>query len=133
MAKENDLKKELLKQMEKDSEKITEANKKLSKEIIAKNATLIKRLKWITICFWLLVVVCFIAVSFLEWAHNSNALINTEKVWLNTLIIVFRALLLVAIFHTVSLYIRSRTLTINKIQIRLSKIEMLIKQMTQDK
>ena len=133
MTKENNLKEELLKQMEKDSDKIPEANTKSSKEIIAKDLARIKRLKWVTICSWLLVAVCFIAAAFLERAQDSNALINTEQVWLNSLIIIFRALLLIAIFLTTSLYIRSRTLTIHKIQIRLSNIEMLLKQMAQDK
>ena len=44
MTKENNLKEELLKQMEKDSDKIPEANTKSSKEIIAKDLARIKRL-----------------------------------------------------------------------------------------
>ncbi len=133
MAKENDIKEELLKQMEKDSDKIPEANTKTSKEIITKDLARIKRLKWITICSWILVGICFIAAAFLERAQDSNALINAEQVWLNSLIIILRALLVIALFLTISLYIRSRTLTIHKIQIRLSNIEMLLKQMAQDK
>jgi CHASE3 domain sensor protein len=133
MAKENDIKKELLKQMDKDSDKIPEANMKSLKEIIAKDLARIKRLKWVTICSWLLVGICFIVAAFLEQALVSHALIDTERDWLNSLIIILRALLVIAIFLTVSLYIRSRTLTIHKIQIRLSNIEMLLRQMSQDK
>ncbi len=133
MVKENDIKEKLLKQMEKDSDKIPEADTTSSKEIIAKDLARIKRLKWITICSWLLVAVCFIAAAFLERAQDSNALLDAEKIWFNSLIIILRALLVIAIFLTTSLYMRSRTLTIHKIQIRLSNIEMLLKQMAQNK
>ena len=133
MAKENELKEELLKQLDNDSDKIPEANTKSSKEIIAKDLARIKRLKRITILNWILVVVCFLATTFLEQARNSHALIDTENVWLNSLIIILRALLMIAIFLSASLYMRSRTLTIHKIQIRLSNIEMLLKKMAQDK
>ena len=133
MEKENDLKEELLKQMEKDSDKIPEANTKSAQDIIATDLARIKRLKWITICSWLLVVICFIAVTFLEQARNSHALIAIEYAWLNSLIMILRALLMIAIFLTASLYIRSRTLTLHRIQIRLSNIEMLLKQMAQNK
>ena len=133
MAKENDIKEELLNQMDKNSDKIPEANTRSSKEIIEKDLARIKRLKWITICSWLLVGFCFIAAAFLERAQDSNALIDAEQVWFNSLIIILRALLVIAIFLTTSLYIRSRTLTIHRIQIRLSNIEILLKKMAQDK
>ena len=133
MEQENNLKEELLKQMEKDSDKIPEANTKSTQDIIAKDLVRIKRLKRITILSWLLVVVCFTVATFLEQARNSSALINTELVWLNTSIMILRGLLTIAIFLSASLYIRTRTLTIHKIQIRLSNIEMLLKQMAENK
>ena len=133
MAKENDIKEELLKQMDKDPDKMPEANIKSPKEIIAKDMARVKRLKWITVFSWLLVLVCFMAGAFLERARNSHALIDTEQVWLNSLIVILQALLLIAVIFTISLYIRWRTLTIHKIQARLANIEMLLKKMSQDK
>lgn len=133
MAKENDLKEELLKQMDKDPNKILEANIKSPKEIIAKDMARVKRLKWITIFSWLLVFVCFVTGAFLERARNSHSLIDTEQVWLNSLIVILQALLLIAVIFTISLYVRWRTLTIHKIQARLANIEMLLQKMAQDK
>ena len=133
MAKENDIKEGLLKQMEKDSTASSGANNKSIKEIIVLDARRVKRLKWTAIFSWLLVAICFIATAFLEWARDSGALIDIERAWLNSLIVILRALFLIAVFLTVSLYVRSRTLTIHKIQIRLSNIEMILKKMSQDK
>ncbi len=133
MAKENDLKEELLKQMDKDSNKMPGANIKSPKEIIAKDMARVKRLKWITIFSWLLVFVCFVTGAFLERARNSHSLIDTEQVWLNSLIVILQALLLIAVIFTISLYVRWRTLTIHKIQARLANIEMLLQKMSRDK
>ncbi len=133
MAKENDLKDELLKQMDKDPDKMPEANIKSPKEIIAKDMARVKRLKWITIFIWLLVFVCFVTGAFLERARNSHSLIDTEQVWLNSLIVILLALLLIAVIFTISLYVRWRTLTIHKIQARLANIEMLLQKMSRDK
>jgi len=133
MAKENDIKEGLLKQMEKDSTASSGANNKSIQEIIVRDARRVKRLKWTTIFSWLLVAICFIATAFLEWAKDSGALTDIEHAWLNSLIVILRALFLIAVFLTVSLYVRSRTLTIHKIQERLSNIEMILKKMSQDK
>jgi len=133
MVKENDLKEELFKQMDKDSDKMPGANIKSPREIIAKDMVRVKRLKWITIFSWLLVFVCFVTGAFLERARNSHSLIDTEQVWLNSLIVILQALLLIAVIFTISLYIRWRTLTIHKIQARLANIEMLLQKMSQDK
>lgn len=130
MAKENELKEELLKQISKNSD---HKSIKSPQEIIARDTIRVKRLKWITIFSWVLVIVCFIATAFLERARNSHALINAELLWLNSLIMILRALFLIAVFFTISLYIRSRTLTIHKIQARLANIEILLKKMAQDK
>jgi len=133
MAKENELKEELLKQINEDFGKMPGANMKSPKEIIAKDTIRVTRLKWITIFSWLLVIVCFVTGAFLERARNSHSLIDTEQVWLNSLIVILQALLLIAVIFTISLYVRWRTLTIHKIQARLANIETLLKKMSQDK
>ena len=138
MAKENDLKEELLKQMEKDSDKIPEANTKSSKEIIEKDLARIKRHKWITICSWLLAAALFIVGSIIENAVPYPRFPDTTRkavgvVILPTLVVVLKALILISVFFTISLYVRSRTLTIKQIHIRLINIEEHLKKLSQDK
>ena len=133
MANETDIKEELLKQMEKNSNRTSDANIKSPQQIIVRDARRVKRLKWIAIFSWLLVAICFIATVFLEWARDSGVLIDIERAWLSSLVIILRAMFVIAIILTISLYIRSRTLTIRQIHIRLANIEELLKKMSQDK
>ncbi len=137
MAEESNIKQELLKQMDKNSGSISGANIKSPQEIIVRNEKRVKRLKWITAFSWLLVVICFIAVVFLEWAMDSGALIDIERAWLSSLATILRVMFIIAILFTISLcislFIRSRTLTIHQIQARLANIEELLKKMSQDK
>ena len=137
MAKENDIKEELLKQMEKNSDRASDANIKSPQQIIVRDAKRVKRLKWITAFSWLLVVICFIAVAFLEWARDSGVLIDIELDWLSSLATVLRAIFVIAILFTISLcislFIRSRTLTMHQIQARLANIEEQLKKMSRDK
>ena len=127
MAKESNIKEELLKQMDRNPD----TNIKSPRQIIARDMARVKRLKWITVFSWLLVVACFVTKAFLERAHRS--LLPGEYAWLENLTVILQPLFLIAIIFTVSLYIRSRTLTIHKIQARLANIEMLLKKMSQDK
>jgi len=133
MAKENDIKEELLKQMEKSSDRASDANIKSPQQIIVRDAKRVKRLKWITAFSWLLVVICFIAVVFLAWARDSNVLIDIELDWLSSLATILRVMFVIAILFTISLFIRSRTLTMHQIQARLANIEEQLKKMPRDK
>ena len=138
MAKENDLKEELISQMEKDSDEIPEADTKLSKAIIATDTARIKRLKWITICSWLLVAALFIIGSIIEIAvpHPripDETIKAVGVIIFPILMIILKALILISIFFTISLYVRSRTLSIKQIHIRLINIEEHLKQISQDK
>jgi phosphatidylserine synthase len=137
MAKENDIKEELLKQMEKDSDKIPEADTTSSKEIIAKDLARIKRLKWVTICSWLLAVALFIVGGIIENAVPYPGFPSTTPkavgvIVLPTLVVVLKALILISVFFTISLYVRSRTLTIKQIHIRLINIEEHLKKISQE-
>ena len=135
MAKENDLKEELLKQMDKDPDKMPGANIKTPKEIIARDMTRVKRLKWITVFSWLLVfiglVITEIAVPYPRFPDTTR-----KAVWLiilPTLVVVLKALILISVFFTISLYVRSRALSIKQIHIRLVNIEEHLKKMSRDK
>ena len=138
MTKENDIKEELLKQMDKDPDKMPEANIKSPKEIIAKDMARIRRLKWITTFSWLLVVAFFIVGGIIENAVPYPRFPGTtcKAVWviiLPTLVVVLKALILISVFFTISLYVRSRALSIKQIHIRLINIEEHLKKMSQDK
>ena len=135
MAKENDLKEELLKQMDKDSDKMPEANMKSPKEIIARDMTRVKRLKWITTFSWLLVFIGLIITEIVV-PHPRFPDTTGKAVWLiflPTLVVVLKALILISVFFTISLYVRSRALSIKQIHIRLINIEEHLKKMSQDK
>jgi hypothetical protein len=138
MAKENDIKEELLKQMDKDQDKMPEANIKSPKEIIARDMTRVKRLKWITIFSWLLVVAFFIVGGIIENAVPYSGFPGTTYkavggIILPALVVVLKALILISVFFTISLYVRSRTLSIKQIHIRLINIEEHLKKMSRDK
>lgn len=133
MTKESDIKEELLEQMAKESDEKAGTHASSLAEIIAKDRSRIKRVKWATVIGWVLVAVCLIPAAFLEHAKRSAALIPSELVFLSTLAITLRALLLITVILTISLYIRSRTLTIHQIHARLADIEELLKKMSQDK
>jgi len=135
MAKENDIKEELLKQMDKDFGKMPGANMKSPKEIIAKDMARIRRLKWITTFSWLLVFIglCIteIAVPYLRFPGTTY-----KAVWvifLPTLVVVLKALILISVFFTISLYVRSRALSMKQIHISLINIEEQLKKMSRDK
>ncbi len=135
MAKENDLKEELLKQMDKDFGKMPGAKMKSPKEIIARDMTRVKRLKWITVFSWLLV---FIGLVITEIVMPHPRFPGTTYkavgvIILPTLVVVLKALILISVFFTISLYVRSRALSIKQIHIRLVNIEEHLKKMSRDK
>ena len=135
MAKENDIKEELLKQMDKDPDKMPEANIKSPKEIIARDMARVKRLKWITTFSWLLVFIGLVITEIVV-PHPRSPDTTGKAVWLiilPTLVVVLKALILISVFFTISLYVRSRALSIKQIHIRLINIEEHLKKMSQDK
>lgn len=94
--------------------------------ILARDQARVKRMKTLTILAWLAFPISFIVVAALEALLDNNLIVPVG-------IIVVQGLLLIAIFFTISLYVRSRTLTMNQIQSRLSDIENLLRQVMQDK
>ena len=131
MAEESNIKQELLKQMEKDSNEVSDINLRSPQEIIARGVAHLRWLKWITALSWLITIIYFIAIDVLKSAFNY--LTEGER-WLvqhsDTGLIV---LVVIAVLFTVSIYIKSRILTIRQIHVRLSGIEEQLKKMAQDK
>ena len=132
MAKEKNIKEELLNQMDKKS---GQTAMRLSQEIIARDTADVRRLKWITIFSWLLVIICFVVAAVIELNVRGieSDVLCLYTMWASIAALIFRAMLLVALVFTISLYIRSRTLSLNKIQARLANIEEQLKKLSQDK
>ena len=133
MDKAKDIKEELLKQMDENSD---QTSVKTPQEIIARDTHRVRRLKRIVIISWSVVVGCFVTGAFLcarEGALFYGASSDEIWLWTRVLAVALRPFLLIAIILTISLYIRSRTLTLRKIQARLAGIEEYLKKMSQDK
>ncbi len=129
MPENNEIKEELLKQMDNNSH----VNAKSAQKIIAQDMARVRRMKWVTAFSWLLVVICFLVTGVIQCdvknVDNNSSYLNMMRISLTVLI--FRALLLIAVFLSISLYIRSRTLTMHQIQARLAKIEEQLRRMSQ--
>ncbi len=131
MAKENDIKEELLKQMDTNS---SASGDEIRQLIIMKNTARVRRLKWITVVFWILVVICFTVAAIIECNVRG---IESDTLYMDTLLgsisaIIFQAIFLIAIVLTISLFIRSRSLTLQQIQTRLANIEEQLKRISPD-
>lgn len=135
MAKENDLKKELLKQMEKDSTELSEVSINSTGKIIEKHKTRLKKLKWIAAIGWLITILYALAMHNLKVYLLDNKIedVLTSNVfwlirWSDTCLMV---LIIIAILLTYLFYSTSRTITILQISIRLATIEEQLKRMSQ--
>ena len=137
MEKENNLKEELLKQMEKDSSGMADTDVNSSKNIIEKHKTQLRRHKWIAAIGWLITILYAIAMHNLKdflLKNNIGGVLTRNEFrlirWSDTCLMI---LIIIAVLLTFLLYSKSRTLTILQISARLAKIEEHLKTMSQDK
>ena len=137
MAEENDLKKELLKQLDKDSGEAVEVSENSAGNIIEKHKTRLKKFKWIAAIGWLITILYAVAMHNLKvflLKNKIEGVLTSDEFWLirwsDTCLMV---LIIIAALLTFLLYSSSRTLTIMQISARLAKIEEHLKQMSQDK
>jgi len=137
MAKENDLKEELLKQMYLNSPDATQPNANSAWEIIEKHKTGLKKFKWIAATGWLITILYAVAMHNLKVYLLNNEIedvLTSNEFWLirrsDTCLMV---LIIIAVLLTFLLYSKSRTLTILQISARLANIEEHLKKMTHDK
>jgi hypothetical protein len=129
MTQKDNIRNELLKQMDKDSGKNFDTTDSI-REIFAKDKTRIKRMKWLMIFTWVVVVILFIVAGVIE--HKIKGLGGRiaspqHTMWLNITIWIIKILFLLAVVFSISFYSRLRTLTMKQIQVRLSEIEKAIK------
>ena len=94
--------------------------------ILARDEARVRRMKKLTLLAWIAFPVSFIVVAVLEWLLDSDLVVPVG-------IMVVQMILLIAVSFTISLYVRSRTLTMHQIQSGLSNIEALLRQLTQEK
>jgi len=128
MAKENNLKEALLRQMDGNSNMTSGLDTRSAQQVLAKDAAAVKRAKKVTLFAWAVLLIFLFVVAVFEVISRGR------PEWLTpAAILVFQALVMIAVICSVSLYIRSRTLSIHKIQASLTNIEELLKKMSQDK
>ena len=126
---------ELLKQMEEDSTKAHSHNKVSMMRIIERDAAGVRRLKWIVITCWVLVIFCFFIASIVILSVKG---IESDLQYFSTLLggivsITFQAVFLIAVILTILLFVTSRSLTLRQIQARLAEIEKQLKKIAQNK
>jgi hypothetical protein len=137
MAKANDIKKELLKQMDEDSVEATDVGMDSAKIIIEKHKAQLRRLKWIAATGWLITLIYAVGVYNLKnyvLKHSIEDVLRRNEFWLIrysdlTLIVV----IIISILLTYLVYTKSKTLTMLQICARLANIEEHLKKMSQDK
>jgi len=128
MAKENNLKEALLRQMNGNSNMASGLDAGSAQQVLAKEAAAVKRGKRVTTFAWAVLLIFLFVVAVIELVSGGR------PDWLMpAAIVVFQALLMIAVICSVSLYVRSRTLSIHKIQASLASIEELLKKMSPDK
>jgi hypothetical protein len=136
MAKENNIKEELLKQMDNDFTEVSDAKKNSARKIIDNYIAQVRRLKWITAISW------FITILYLLVMHNlKDVLLKGSSQYLVTrdefrLIRFsdagFMVLLVIAVLLTYLVYSKSKTLAMLQICTRLANIEEQLKRMSPD-
>lgn len=132
MVEENDLRTGLLGQMDKDHGNASGAGTEVPRDIIERDSARVRRLKWVVIVCWSLVVMLFVVGGIIESSTKGGEsnVSDLNSVWVSVAAVVLRAMLLIAVVLTISLYIRSRTLTMRQIHVRLASIEEHLRKMS---
>jgi hypothetical protein len=122
MSKSDELRDELLKQMDKDAGATLGASGKAIQTILAKDALRLKRLRIATVGSW----IAFAAACLASGIAGALTGFKSEA-WLIATIIGVQALLIAAVGFTISLSFRSRTLRMKEIQAALAEIQAKLK------
>ncbi len=135
MTKENDIKDELLRQMEMDSGGSTDTNEDSTKKFLGHYSAQLKRLKWFTIISWIITILYWLGIHnlkvFLSDKHPYEYLLTKGEFLLYDYADMgMRVLIVIAVLISVLMYYKSRTLTMLKISARLAGIEEQLKKMS---
>ena len=101
----------------------------LSDKVLAKDRARVARMKRVTIYTWILVAVSPLVAGVVRLSFPDVLEFKPQLVPL--FITVWNGLVLIAVFFTISLYVRSRTLTMHQIQSSLALIEEHLRKMSQ--
>ena len=137
MAKEKDIKEELLKQMDQDSAGSAETDKDSARKIIEAHRAQAKRLKTLTILSWAITVFYFFAMhalkDFLLKSDLQYLLTENEFLLISYTDMGLKVLIVISVLVTYLSYCKSKALTMIQICARLADIEEHLKKMSQDK
>lgn len=137
MAKENELKEELLKQMDKDSAGAAGVDINSAGKIIEKHKTRLRKLKWIAITGWLITILSALVLHNLKvfvLENKIGGVFTSNEFWfIRRSDTVLMVLIIIAVLLTYLFYSTSRTVTILQISARLANIEEQLKKMSRDK
>jgi hypothetical protein len=136
MVKENDIRQELLKQMDVDSGERSGVNANSARKMIEQHKIQLKRLKWIAAIGWLIALIYAIAMHNLKvylLKYQIEDILTTNEFWLlrrsDTGLVV---LIIIAVLLTYLVYSKSKMLTMVQICARLASIEEHLKKMSQN-
>jgi hypothetical protein len=125
MTAEKNLRDELLSQNGVSTQKAED----LRNQVLAKDQAAVARMKRLTIYSWVLVAASMAVAGVIELGFPD--VLKSEPLRTPLFIIVWQALFLIATVFTISLYVRSRTLTMHQIQSSLALIEEHLRKMSQ--
>ena len=137
MAIENELKEELLKQMDKDSVEAKEVSGTSARQIIEKHKARLKRLKWIAAISWLIAIVYAVGMHnlkvYLLKYDIEGVLTSNEFMLVRYSDMGLAVLIVIALLLTYLVYSTSRSTTMLQICARLANIEEHLRRMSQDR
>jgi cytochrome b subunit of formate dehydrogenase len=137
MTRENDIKEELLKQLDRNSVEATDVRVHSAKDIIEKYKTQLRRLKWSAAISWLITILYFVGMNILKdflLERNIEQFLTKDEFWfLRYSDTGLNVLILISVLLSYLIYSKSRTLTMLQVCARLANIEEYLKKMSQDK
>jgi hypothetical protein len=107
----------------------TQKAEDLRNQVLAKDQAVVARMKRLTTYSWILLAASMAVAGVIELGFPD--VLKSEPLRTPLFIIVWQALFLIATVFTISLYIRSRTLTMHQIQSSLALIEEHLRKMSQ--
>ena len=136
MAKEKDIREELLKQMDKDSDGASGVSANSAWEIIGKHRIQLRKLKWIAATSWVITLMCaHFLYNLKDYVFNQsgdNVFSQNEFWFIRYSDMVLIVLVVICVLLTYLVYARSKTLTMLQICARLANIEEHLRKMAQD-
>lgn len=124
MRKNNLFAAELLRQEGLTPEQLNEAEKKDFDALLnqyEKQRTYSDRMRWATYVSWALVILCVIVFGWGESVRHGS-------LWVSSGILVTRTFILLALFLSISYYVRFRATSTTELRLRMAKLEMMLRE-----